>query len=120
LGISLILGQKISHTILGIIENRPDGRRFHFLLLTPHFKLLVENRPEIPESQVAQNHLHTVWLSEASQSWISASSKVRQATALQSYAFGELQYAGNYKLSKAAYSLPRQPKVCHTFGRSSR
>jgi hypothetical protein len=59
LGISLNFGPKISHTILGIIESL-DGSRFHFLLLTPHFELLVENRPKIPVSQVAQNHLLTL------------------------------------------------------------
>jgi hypothetical protein len=52
-GISLNLGPKISYTILGIIENREvlTGHRFQFLLFTLHFKHLVENQPEIPESR---------------------------------------------------------------------
>jgi hypothetical protein len=29
---SLKVGPKISHALLVIIENRPDGRKFHFLL----------------------------------------------------------------------------------------
>jgi hypothetical protein len=50
----------------------PDGRRFHFVLCTPHFKLLVENRPEISEKQAVQNHLltlHTVWCPEYGHAW---------------------------------------------------
>jgi hypothetical protein len=35
LGISLISGTKISRSLLGIIEKRPDERRFHFLCEHP-------------------------------------------------------------------------------------
>jgi hypothetical protein len=59
--ISLNLGPKISHTLLGIIENPAvsTGAEFVFFVNT-HFKLLGENQLEIPENQAVQNHLFTL------------------------------------------------------------
>jgi hypothetical protein len=39
-----------------IIQASFDRRRFNFFVAIP-FQALVEKRPEIPESQVVQNHL---------------------------------------------------------------
>jgi hypothetical protein len=59
--ISLNLCSKISLTLLRIVENLPDRRRFReHPLHWGHFKPLVENRPEIPEHQVVQNHVFTL------------------------------------------------------------
>jgi hypothetical protein len=62
LGISLNLGPKISHTLLGIIENRqvPTGTDFIFICEHPFTSFWSKTGLIIPENQAVQNHLLTL------------------------------------------------------------